>query len=151
MKVKVFKVRISEEFQKSDESVISRFITGREIIKINTQLIKEEINYWSVLIFYNEKTVKITHDDQDKSKSNLNTIEQPSEEELVIYNKLKEWRSEKARELQLPPYMVFHNSHLMSIARYKPFNLADLEQITGLGESKIRRFGVEILEVLENA
>jgi ribonuclease D len=47
--------------------------------------------------------------------------------------------------------MVFHNSHLMSIARYKPFNLADLEQITGLGELKIRRFGVEILEVLENA
>jgi hypothetical protein len=59
MKVKVFKVRISEEFQKSDESVISRFITGREIIKINTQLIKEEINYWSVLIFITKKQLRL--------------------------------------------------------------------------------------------
>ena len=67
------------------------------------------------------------------------------------YNKLKDWRSEKAKEAQLPAYIIFHNAHLVSIARYKPSNLEDLEQINGLGKSKTEKYGIEIIEVLENA
>ena len=39
----------------------------------------------------------------------------------------------------------------MSIARHKPCTLDDLENVTGIGKRKVEKFGIEILEVLENA
>lgn len=60
-------------------------------------------------------------------------------------------RSEKARESQLPSYIIFHNVHLMSIARQKPSNLQDLESVSGIGKSKVEKYGKEIIEILENA
>lgn len=172
MKVKVFQIRISDQFQKQDEKLVSDFVNGCEIVKVNTELIKDEINYWSVLVFYKEDfnhikespgqfTVdhsnKIAQADSYKSGNSkresikLEMIEQPSEEELIIYNKLKDWRSDKAREYQLPPYIIFHNTHLMLIARRKPSTLEDLEHVSGIGRSKIDKYGAEIIEVLENA
>ena len=146
MKVKVFKIRISDEFLTADQNVINDFLTQNEVIHTNSKLIEEEINYWSVLISYEEKKLKTS-----SSKATPVSEEELSEEELIIYNKLKDWRSEKAKEAQLPAYIIFHNAHLVSIASYKPSNLEDLEQINGLGKSKTEKYGIEIIEVLENA
>ncbi|GGG60601.1 HRDC domain-containing protein [Epilithonimonas arachidiradicis] len=146
MKVQVFRIRISDEFQASDEAVVNDFLSRYDILNMNSELIQGEINYWSVFINYQEKTKQV-----NSNKLNINSEEELSDEEKIIYNKLKEWRYEKSKELNQPPYIIFHNIHLMSIAKFKPYNLQDLEQINGLGESKIRRFGAEIIEVLENA
>ena len=81
----------------------------------------------------------------------MNSESELSEQEKIIYNKLKDWRADKGREAQLPAYIIFHNSHLMSIARHKPCTLDDLENVTGIGKRKVEKFGIEILEVLENA
>ena len=74
-----------------------------------------------------------------------------SEEEKIIYNKLKDGRADKAREAQLPAYIIFHNTHLMSIARHKPCTLNDLENVNGIEKRKVEKFDIEIIEVLENA
>ncbi|HAP96555.1 MAG TPA: hypothetical protein DCP54_12570 [Chryseobacterium sp.] len=51
----------------------------------------------------------------------------------------------------MPAYIIFHNTHLMAIAKHKPCTLEDLENVNGIGKSKVEKFGIEILEVLENA
>ncbi|WP_089874001.1 HRDC domain-containing protein [Epilithonimonas hungarica] len=113
---------------------------------MNSKLVQDEINYWSVLVYYQEKSKQT-----NSNKVSVSSEEELSEEEKIIYNKLKDWRFEKSKELDQPPYIIFHNTHLMSIAKFKPYNLRDLEQISGLGESKIKRYGTEIIEVLANA
>lgn len=146
MRVKVLKVRITDKFQNMDEAVLNDYLERYEIIDLNVQLIQGDINFWSVFINYEEKQIKST-----SNKANVNAEELLSEEETVIYDKLKNWRAEKARESQLPPYVIFHNAHLVAIAKHKPGNFEDLENVKGLGKSKIEKFGVEIIEVLENA
>ncbi|WP_312825504.1 HRDC domain-containing protein [Epilithonimonas sp.] len=146
MKVKVLKIRVSDKFQNMDEAVVNDFLSRFEIVNMNSKLVQDEINYWSVLIYYQEKSKQ-----SGSSKMNISSEEDLSDEEKIIYNKLKDWRYEKSKELNHPPYIIFHNTHLMSIAKFKPCNLQDLEQISGLGESKIKRYGIEIIEVLENA
>ena len=79
----------------------------------------------------------------------MNSESELSEEEKIIYNKLIDWRADEAREAQLPAYIIFHNSHLMSIARHKPCTLDDLENVTGIGKRKVEKFGIEIIEVLK--
>jgi len=146
MKVKILKIRLSNQFQKIDEDSVNDYFSNFEVISMETKLIEDEINYWSILICYREKSGKPI-----SNKTIVNSEEELSQEEMIIYNKLKSWRAEKAKQYQLPPYIIFHNTHLMSIARHKPCTLEDLENVNGIGKSKIEKFGIEIIEVLENA
>lgn len=146
MKVKVLKIRLSNQFQKNDEESVNDYFSNFEIISMETKLIEDEINYWSILISYKDKSSKPI-----SNKTTVSSEEELSQEEMIIYNKLKNWRAEKAKQYQLPPYIIFHNTHLMSIARHKPSTLEDLEIVNGIGKSKIEKFGIEIIEVLENA
>lgn len=171
MQVKIFQIRISDNFQKSDENLVRNFVSRCQILRIETQLVREEINYWSVLIFYNEIndltkannldnivnskfTIRQFHKynpkDNIEINEKLNIIGQPSTVELMIYNKLKKWREEKARKSNSPVYIILQNSHLMSMARHLPRNLEDLENINGVGKPEIEKFGREILTILEN-
>lgn len=146
MKIKVLKIRIADHYQIMDEAVVNDYLDRYEILNINSELIKDDINYWSVLIHYKDK-----HLNQKASKTTDNAENDLSEEEIIIYNKLKIWRSEKADRLKLPSYIIFHNKHLMAIAKQKPSQMDDLQHISGLGKARIDKFGAEILDLLENA
>lgn len=58
MKVKILKVRISDQFQNMDEAVLNDYLERYEIISINSQLVQDEIKYCSVFINYKQKQVK---------------------------------------------------------------------------------------------
>lgn len=146
MKVKVLKIRIDDRFQITDEAIVNDYLSRFEIVNMNAKLVADEITYWSVLIYYNDKK-----NIANSSKTTVTSESELSEEEKIIYNKLKDWRADKAREAQLPAFIIFHNTHLMSIARHKPCTLDDLENVNGIGKRKVEKFGIEIIEVLENA
>lgn len=146
MKVKVLKIRIDDRFQITDEAIVNDYLSRFEIVNMNAKLVADEITYWSVLIYYNNKKNTVI-----SSKNTVNSESELSEEEKIIYNKLKDWRADKAREAQLPAYIIFHNTHPMSIARHKPCTLDDLENVNGIEKRKVEKFDIEIIEVLENA
>jgi len=68
------------------------------------------------------------------------------EEELREY--LREWRRAMAKEQSVPAYVVLHDSSLEEICRMRPKALAELLQITGIGERKAAAFGQQILDAL---
>lgn len=146
MKVKVLKIRIDDRFQITDEALVNDYLSRFEVVNMNAKLVADEMNYWSVLIYYNEKRSTV-----NSGKTNISSESELSGEELIIYNKLKDWRLKKAKELNLSAFIILYNSHLMSIARHKPSTLEDLENVNGIGKSKVEKFGIEIIEVLENA
>jgi ATP-dependent DNA helicase RecQ len=63
---------------------------------------------------------------------------------------LKAKRTELAREQGVPPYVIFHDSTLMEILRRRPSNLAELGQISGVGQAKLAKYGDEFLRVVEH-
>jgi ATP-dependent DNA helicase RecQ len=70
---------------------------------------------------------------------------------LERFMALKAWRTEVAREHNLPPYVVFHDATLAEMARSCPADLAALGAISGVGAKKLEAYGREILRVLEGA
>jgi DNA helicase-2/ATP-dependent DNA helicase PcrA len=62
--------------------------------------------------------------------------------------RLRAWRLERAREDQVPPYVVFHDSVLHAIADAHPESLGELSQIAGVGPTKLERYGDAVLSVL---
>jgi ATP-dependent DNA helicase RecQ len=61
---------------------------------------------------------------------------------------LKRWRRETALAAGVPAYVVFHDATLTAIAAARPKSLNDLLRVSGVGESKLRKYGEELLEVL---
>ncbi len=61
---------------------------------------------------------------------------------------LRAWRTARAREDQVPPYIVFHDQTLAAIAEVRPSTLAGLRRVKGIGPSKLETYGDEILEVV---
>ena len=66
----------------------------------------------------------------------------------VRFVALKAWRTEVAREHNVPAYVVFHDATLAEMARACPASTDALAGISGVGAKKLERYGTEILRLL---
>ena len=64
----------------------------------------------------------------------------------MLYESLKAWRLEAAREANVPAFAILHDSVQREIAASRPKTKSELAAICGIGESKLLRFGEGILE-----
>ncbi len=78
-------------------------------------------------------------------------VETPAElptEATGLFEKLRAWRAAAAKEQGVPAYVIFHDATLRQIAAAPPADLAGLAEVNGVGETKLARYGQQILEVL---
>jgi len=68
-----------------------------------------------------------------------------------VFEALREWRREVAREHGVPAYTVFHDSTLREIANLLPASVEALQGISGVGAVKLERFGRGLIEVVAAA
>ncbi|WP_207957887.1 HRDC domain-containing protein, partial [Streptomyces sp. YIM 98790] len=69
----------------------------------------------------------------------------PSAMDEELYERLRAWRLERARELGRPAYAVFTDVTLIAIAEDVPSSTGELSRIPGVGPHKLRQFGEEVL------
>jgi ATP-dependent DNA helicase RecQ len=62
---------------------------------------------------------------------------------------LKAKRMELARKQGVPPYVIFHDSTLLEILNCRPCSLAELGEISGVGQAKLAKYGEAFLKVVE--
>jgi len=72
----------------------------------------------------------------------------PTDVPAEALDRLRRWRLETARAAGVPAYVVFHDSTLTAIAVARPASLSALLRVPGVGDSKLRRYGEEVLDVL---
>ncbi len=72
-------------------------------------------------------------------------------EDQSLWNALRACRKRLADEQGVPPYVIFHDSTLREMLEFRPLSQEQLRTITGVGESKLKRYGEEFLTVLREA
>ena len=65
-----------------------------------------------------------------------------------LYEQLRALRTELAEEEGIPPYVIFHDRSLKEMAAMKPDSLSAMLDISGVGQSKLTRYGERFLHVL---
>ncbi len=65
-----------------------------------------------------------------------------------LFEALRAWRLETAREADVPAFVVFTDATLTAIAEREPGDLGELARIPGVGPAKLERFGEPVLTIL---
>lgn len=142
MNVQLFTIRIAPEYLPSDQQKLNDFLRQVTFVNLATHFVaSEEGLYWSVLLHY--ETLKgVSEKKVPVQIADLTPADQ------YVFECLKQWRTEKAEALNVPKFVVCHNSALINIAFHHPKNLDGLKQIKGFGDKKTEKYGEEIISVL---
>ena len=72
----------------------------------------------------------------------------PGDDEDPLMAALRAWRTGRAREDAVPPYVVAHDSTLAAIAEARPVSAAALRRVKGIGPAKVDAYGDDILAIV---
>ena len=75
----------------------------------------------------------------------------PDEGAQDTFDHLKRWRLERSKQDGVPAYVIFHDSTLEEIARRRPRSLAELSGLSGIGPTKLDRYGPDVIRVVEKS
>jgi ATP-dependent DNA helicase RecQ len=67
------------------------------------------------------------------------------------FEQLRAWRAATAKEQGVPAYVIFHDATLREFAARCPATLAELGTVSGVGESKLAKYGQQVLDTLDAA
>ena len=70
------------------------------------------------------------------------------ESDQGLFEKLKEARQAMAKKRRVPAYVIFHDKTLIELASRRPQSFEEMLEINGIGESKLKKFGQTLLDVI---
>ena len=147
MNLKLFQTRLDEANIQHDQEAINTFMENVSVKKTATQFVIGQPDFWSVLVFYeNEKPKKPAYKEPEKLSVEPDIELTPEEKQIV--SALKQWRRDKASTLNVPDYLICHNSELVAVTKLRPRTMEELSRVKGFGDQKVSRHGDEIISVL---
>ena len=66
-----------------------------------------------------------------------------------LYSMLKDLRKTLSKQLELPPYVIFQDPSLEAMATTYPITMEELQNITGVGAGKAKRYGEEFINLIK--
>ena len=98
-------------------------------------------------------SVMMTADHEYEDGDDDETVSPPAgkggaaDEEL--YAMLKDLRKKVARQMELPPFVIFQDPSLEDMSIQYPITLEEMQNITGVGAGKARKFGKPFIELIK--
>ena len=71
------------------------------------------------------------------------------ERDEELYAMLKDLRKQVARQMELPPFVIFQDPSLEDMSIQYPVTLDEMQNITGVGAGKARKFGKPFVELIK--
>jgi superfamily II DNA helicase RecQ len=148
--LKIFTLKYEERTESFNDSVMSNFLADKEILRWESRFFERKNEYfWTVLVEYRLSVISQTEPVRKTEKSRYESYkEMLTENDLPLFNVLREWRAERCKEEGIPPYVICTNLQLAKIAVMRPSSLNALRGIEGIGRSKVEKYGKEILQIL---
>ncbi len=84
------------------------------------------------------------------TRSTRTPVSDLSPADEALFQILRKWRAETAREQAVPAYVILHDKTLRELAEVRPTSHGLLASITGMGSAKIEHYGAELLELIRN-
>lgn len=106
---------------------------------------KLSVTPYGMQVLKGEKTIELTKfalNAPAAKKSSSRRSHSSVSDEKRLFEMLKKVRREEAVKMGMPPYLIFSDATLNDMAAKAPISLDEFALVNGVGEQKLRRFGL---------
>ena len=155
--VKAYKHNAFQHFGVGKEQGVNFWKTLLRYGQINNLIIKNielygllSISEQGLAYLENPTKVAIALDKEFEgvSDSDFDKIQLEAVFDKNLYTRLKELQKEVAKEMGLPPYVIFQQTSLEDMAFKYPMNMEEMENISGVGKNKAKKFGKPFIALI---
>jgi len=145
MRLKCFAIPALTPDEAADE--VSRFLASHRILTIDRKLVDDgPASYWAICVTYQQAS-----EPSPAKYSKTDYRDLLSEEDFAIYARLRNLRKELAQREAVPAYAIFTNEQLATIVRERVSSVEQLGAISGVGTSKVQKYGDAMLALARQA
>ena len=83
-----------------------------------------------------------------KKSASISRTEVPRSGSGGLFEHLRQHRKQLASQLSVPPYIIFPDTVLIDLANIRPKTLGEFGNIKGVGEAKLKKYGLSFLEAI---
>lgn len=131
----------------NDEEAVE-FLRDKELISVSDYIFtRNEIPYLTLVLKYFPYRTEVNPTERNHKQNDDDWRKMLSEEQMGLFNLLRDWRSKRCKKEGVPPYVILNNRQLALLVQARPQSLADLVRIEGIGKKKVDNYGAEILEI----
>lgn len=130
MKIKIITLKFDHEKGEFDQTKLNKFVEEHQINTLKGEMFEQNGDkFWSILLHYEKAKVSLNDDDKK------------------LYDFIRNWRGEKAREKGLPVYIVLTNEQIVQIIRLKPVTREEIRKVKGFSDNKVKEYADEIISL----
>jgi superfamily II DNA helicase RecQ len=131
------------------EAELNTFLRSHQVLSVDCQWVEDASNsFWAYRVEYFDSAVPAAQAPKS-GRSRVDYREVLSPEDFAVFAQLRDLRKLVAQAESVPMYVVFTNEHLSKIVQSRAKTKADLEAITGVGDSRVEKYGARFLEFLQ--
>lgn len=140
--------------QKTDDKLINAVIRHA----ILAGLIDRDIENYGLLkvtdagreFLKHPRSFKVVEDTEFSSDDDIEPVKSVGSgaADAELFSILKDLRKKTARQLELPPYVIFQDPSLEAMATTYPITIEELQNIPGVGAGKAKRYGQAFVDII---
>lgn len=131
---------------------LNKFLRSHRVVGVEKHMVAADGQEprWVFCVEYLESSKagakKGSHAGTGKPRVDYREVLNPTD--FGVFSKLRDKRKEWAEKEGIPAYAIFTNEQLAKMVTERVETLAALAKIDGVGESRLKKYGTEMLEVL---
>jgi superfamily II DNA helicase RecQ len=131
-------------------SELNGFLKSHRVLSVDRRWVDAGPNsYWAFCVEYWEGGAATDLNRRSAGRNRLDYREILPAAEFAVFARLRQWRKETAKEQAVPVYTIFTNDQLAQMASRRASSRAELEQIAGVGDARIEKYGSRVLKLLQ--
>ena len=146
---------IGTDIAESDWHSVIRQLLAREMLAVDTRYGVFSVAEAAGPVLRSEQQLMLRKEPPRQARRSGSGERKPkvaaadlSPEAAEVFERLRAWRGEVAKEQGVPAYVVFHDATLREIATRLPASRDELGTISGIGEAKLEKYADGVLAAL---
>lgn len=141
---------ISERF---DDAPVRDYLSDKNVLGIDHELLMQEGRAYLVVIVRcrgvrSPAAASGGAEDGSRRRRDESWRDLLDPKDWPLFERMREWRGDRARGEGIPSYVICNNRQLAEIVKHRPQTLAALAEINGFGDAKLKKYGKELLGIL---
>lgn len=138
MDLRIFTLPFDETSESFPDEIITQFCLNKKVHRLDSQFFLQDGRpFWSVAVHYEVIL---------KGKEPLRELD---EEQKKLFERIRQWRKERADKEGIPAYLICTNAQLVHIIRLKCQTLETFKQVRGFGKKRISKYGKAMIEMIK--